>query len=511
MEQNTNINTKPKSKRTRTIAWIVAISLIAIGAFFLWKFLSPTKTQGFFDGTTINGLNVAGMSKEQASNLIATKLNQKRDEVEIELKYEDKSWKFYGKDFEVNPDILPIIESAYTYGREGGFMEKMSTVKKIQDQGFDVEISYKYVLAGLDQKIDEVVKEINTTALEPEVIFSPDKKEMFEVSEAKAGIEVDTELLYQKIDEEFSKSSKIVVDIPTKEVLPTSTREQTLQNLQLRAKFSTSYKSSIPERKSNIKLALSKFNGMVVLPEQVVSFNETTGARTAENGYKKANVILDGVYVEGTGGGVCQASTTLYNALLKADLEIVEVNKHSLPASYVPLAFDAMVSEGYSDMKFKNNTSSNIYIKAYGNDTDCYVEIYGQPFDAGVTLQRRAEFVKVIPHPGDRIVLDTNGEYSDKVMYKGEYFRLKYPREGYQSRAYIDYFLNGEKVESKLIRDETYQAQEGIVIEGVNELGEGMTLPENTVKLIGAQKAPQTKEENVKSNIEKNNPSHLNP
>lgn len=503
--------TKKKSKKS-VIFWIAFASLLAIAAYFLWQFLSGAYiNNGFYDGTTINGVDVSNLTSEQASNMIATILNEKRNEVEIELKHGDKSWKFEGKDFEVNPDILPIIESAYQYGRDGSFAQKLSTAKKIQSQGFNVEISYKYVLAGLDQKIDEVIDQINTPATEPQVVFNPNNKDMFEVSAPQNGVEVDREKLFEKIDEEFMKSSKIVVEIPTNVVAPEKTVEDVKANLVLRSKFSTSYKSSINDRKSNIKLALSKFNGMVVDVDQEVSFNETTGPRTAANGFKKANVIVDGVFVEGTGGGVCQASTTLYNALIKADVEILEVNKHSIPASYVPLAFDAMVSEGYSDLKFKNNTGSPLYIKAYGNDTDCFVEIYGKPFDAGVTVQRRAEFIKVIEHPGDRIVLDTNGEYADKVMYKGEYFRLKYPREGYESEAWLDYYLNGEKVDSKLLRHEIYQAQEGIVIEGANELGEGMTLPENDVKLIGAQKQTSTKADNVDKKISSDNPSQYNP
>ena len=503
--------TKKKSKKS-VIFWIAFASILAVGLYFLWQFLSGAyMSNGFYDGTTINGVDVSNLTSEQASNIIAAKLNEKRNEVEIELNYKDKSWKFEGKDFEVNPDILPIIESAYQYGRGGNFVEKLSTAKKIQNQGFNIEISYKYVLAGLDQKVDEVIGEINTPAVEPQVVFNPDKENMFEITEPQSGVEVDREKLFEKIDEEFAKSSKIVVEIPTNEVAPEKTVEEVQANLAQRSKFSTSYKSSIKDRKSNIKLALSKFNGMVVEPDQEVSFNETTGPRTAANGFKKANVIIDGVFVEGTGGGVCQASTTLYNALIKADVEILEVNKHSIPASYVPLAFDAMVSEGYSDLRFRNNTGSPLYIKAYGNDTDCFVEIYGKPFDPGVTVQRRANFIKVIEHPGDRIVVDTNGEYADKVMYKGEYYRLKYPREGYESEAWLDYYLNGEKVDSKLLRHEIYKAQEGIVIEGANELGEGMTLPENDVKLIGAQKQTSTKADNVENKISSDNPAEYNP
>ena len=154
---------------------------------------------------------------------------------------------------------------------------------------------------------------------------------------------------------------------------------------------------------------------MVVAPREEVSFNLVTGDKTPENGYQKAKIILNGVYVDGYGGGACQASTTLYNALILADLEILEVNPHSLPVSYVPLAFDAMVSEGYSDLRFKNNLEYPIYIKTWGDETRAYVQIYGQPLEEGLEIVRRAEFIGTIPHEGDTIVKDENKEYADQI------------------------------------------------------------------------------------------------
>ena len=95
--------TKKKSKKS-VIFWIAFASILAVGLYFLWQFLSGAyMSNGFYDGTTINGVDVSNLTSEQASNIIAAKLNEKRNEVEIELNYKDKSWKFEGKDFEVNP------------------------------------------------------------------------------------------------------------------------------------------------------------------------------------------------------------------------------------------------------------------------------------------------------------------------------------------------------------------------------------------------------------------------
>ena len=211
------------------------------------------------------------------------------------------------------------------------------------------------------------------------------------------------------------------------------------------------------------------------------------------------------------GGGVCQASTTLYNALLLADVEVLSVNHHSLPASYVPLSFDAMVSGSYSDLVFKNNLESPIYIKTSADDSEIKVEIYGQKFDDGITIKRRAELVKVLPHDGDKIVADVKGEYANRILYKGEYYRVKYPREGYESKGYLQYYKDGEMIEEKEIRHDFYQPQNGIVMEGVENPVEGMTIPASDVKIIKPQKVTKSTEEAIRNKLEKTNPSEYNP
>jgi hypothetical protein len=182
-----------------------------------------------------------------------------------------------------------------------------------------------------------------------------------------------------------------------------------------------------------------------------------------------------------------------------------------LPASYVPLSLDAMVSDGVSDLKFKNNFDFPIYIRTYSDDKTVGVEIYGKPFEENEYYKTRSEFIKIIPHGGDQIVADTTGEFSKYVLYKGEYHREKYPKEGYESKAYLLYFKNGELVSEKQIRHDFYQPQNGIVVEGTEELGEGMTLPKNDVKLIKPQVVSSVATENVKRKFDNRQSAQFNP
>ena len=115
--------------------------------------------------------------------------------------------------------------------------------------------------------------------------------------------------------------------------------------------------NSKQRRLHNVGLALSKFDGMTIKSGEEVSFNAVTSPQTVEGGYEKSIIIFNGQFVEGVGGGLCQASTTLYNAVILADLEVIEVSKHTLPVGYIELALDAMVSENWSDMRFKKQQS----------------------------------------------------------------------------------------------------------------------------------------------------------
>ncbi|MBQ9786299.1 MAG: VanW family protein, partial [Clostridia bacterium] len=492
---------KERSGRIVNTALILLciLSVFAIGGFALYNY--HISQEEFYKGTTINGIDVGGLNVTDASNVVQTNFNSNIKNISITLTYNNKSWNYTSADFEVVDDLTPLIQQAYSNISSSNIFERRIKYKEHKQNEGKINLSYRNMLGGFSEKLDLISNEIYQELKEPTVVFDPSSDQIFTYIEGQSEITVDRQELESLIDNSFMLSKNISVQIPTLEIAP----EQTINNLKdrtkLRSEFSTSYSSSTKNRKNNVKQALKAFNGKIVMPQEEVSFNATTGARTKENGYKPANIILNGMYVEGSGGGVCQASTTLYNALLLSNLEILEVSKHSLPASYVPLGFDAMVSEGVADLKFKNNTTQPIYIKAWGDNTNANVQIYGLGFDNGEYFKTRSEFVKTIPHLGDRIVQDTSGEYSNKVTFKGEYLRLKYPHEGYEANAYLQrYSVDGELLEEKLIRHEIYEPQEGIIIEGIEDIYDGITLPKNDVKFIPPQTSSSTNKNNV-SNV----------
>ncbi len=226
--------------------------------------------------------------------------------------------------------------------------------------------------------------------------------------------------------------------------------------LNLRGKFSTDYSSSINERKHNIELAVSKINGVILKSGEVFSFNKTVGQRTEENGFKNAKIIENGVFVEGLGGGVCQVSSTVYNALLLSGMEIKEYHPHSLSVSYVEKSFDAMVSYGWADLKYVNSTNgySVLLAKADGKKID--VEIYGVKNE--YCYERESVTTEEIPFTTK--LIDSEEVETDK-----SYVKVK-GKNGYKSEGYLKIYKNGKLIEKKLIRKDKYNSVEEITLQG---------------------------------------------
>lgn len=503
-----------KKKKEKGFLWFLGASAVSVALLICCQLFFANAITGkerFYENTKINGIDVSGMSVAEAENVVLTDMLEHKNDVKINLSCKDKKWILNGSDFEVSNKIQPIIMQVSKYGRDGNFFQNLKTEKQIKENGKEFQVSYVNLLSNMNEKIDEIISYVEQEQKPASLVFEPENQDPFSVDLGQNAILVNRDELFQKIDEGLKISNEVDVEIPIIEIENQIDIQALKDSVVKRSEFSTSYANSSSARKSNIKKAISAFNGMIVEPGQTISFNETTGKRTEEEGYRSAHIIVGGVYVDGVGGGVCQASTTLYNALLLADVDVLSVNHHSLPASYVPLSFDAMVSGDYSDLVFKNNLDCPIYIRTYADEKNVKVEIFGQKFEEGITVKRRAELVKILPHNGDRIVADSKGEYSNKILYKGEYLRLKYPREGYESKGYLQYYKDDQLLEEKEIRHDFYKPQEGVVMEGVEDAVEGMTIPASDVKIIKPQKVTKQTEENVKAKLEKQNPSEFNP
>ncbi len=228
----------------------------------------------------------------------------------------------------------------------------------------------------------------------------------------------------------------------------------------MRAKFFTTYYSSSEERISNIKLASQKINGVFLDVNEEFSFNEVVGERTIKNGYKNSKIILGGKFTDGVGGGVCQVSTTLYNAVLLAGLKVTESHPHSLAVSYVAPSFDAMVSFNLADLKFINNTGYPVLIKAFANDYMLTVSVYGKTMQENYV--RSSIITGELPAPKEETFIDLNNEYPD--INFGEQKVVSYSKKGLTSEGSLIKMINGKPVSIIKIRKDTYRGTKGLIV-----------------------------------------------
>ena len=220
-----------------------------------------------------------------------------------------------------------------------------------------------------------------------------------------------------------------------------------------------SLNSSQTDRVHNVRLACQKIDGTFLESGDTFSFNNIVGARTEKRGFRTAKIILGGRFVDGVGGGVCQVSTTLYNAVLLSGLKVVEQHPHSLAVGYVEPSFDAMVSYGYSDLKFINNTFNPIIIYASANGKVVTIKIYGQPLKE--TYQLKSVITGYI-QPKDECLNDTDFDDNSENFEK-QY--VIYPKKGVISEGFLIKKVNGKVQEIKLLRKDKYLPINGVYIQ----------------------------------------------
>ncbi|NQX47228.1 VanW family protein [Paenibacillus tritici] len=235
------------------------------------------------------------------------------------------------------------------------------------------------------------------------------------------------------------------------------------------AQFSTSLGASGPGRSFNVEAAAKAVNGTVLPPNAVFDYGKAIQKAQTEYGFREAPVIVNGKLQPGTGGGICQVSSTLYNVALRSGLEIVERRNHSLPVSYLPKGQDATFAEGYINFRFRNNTGKTLIIKSEVKGRTLTIKLFGT-FPKNVSYSVESRTVEVLP-PTDKYV-------SDASLPKGGTRVLLAGKTGYVVETYITRYVDGKAAERKKLSRDVYYAQKRVI--AVNRGGMSKsTLPES--------------------------------
>ncbi len=343
------------------------------------KVLENTDT--FFDGITVQGVDISGMTMEEATAAVTAVEASARPTIQLTMTYNGQNYVYDTDRFGFTYDTAQILEKAYAIGRTGTSEECYDAVQDLKENPVSYSITATLAEESVQAVVDDVAAQINVPMVNARAVgvdFSKSGSDRFQFAEGTSGLAVDTNDLKAKADAALAKEDKVAtLQVVANEVAPTLTVADMQPYVQKICSFSTR-STNTSAGNHNMALALSFCNGTIVNPGETFSFCQTTGNSTNGSlGYVEAGVILNGKSDSDYGGGICQASTTLYGAVLRADLTIVERHNHSWPSSYVPIGQDAAVSYPGTDFQFRNDTNVPVFIQAGMEGRTLTVTLYG--------------------------------------------------------------------------------------------------------------------------------------
>lgn len=411
-------------------------------------------------GVFADEVELSGLTKEEAEKAIADYVESRAEE-KLTLQIVEDALEITRGELGVSWNNPEIVEEALSLGKSGNLV---SRYKELKDLTVDNKV-YGLTYTSDEQLISEVVSGKCTKYNRDAVDLGLKKTGSgFEVIDGSQGIVVDEEAATEEIGrfvaEEFSEGNTQIT-IPTKITEPKGSREELAKVKDVLGSFTTAFKTSTPDRCTNLATGAKHINGTVVYPGETFSVYEAASPFTIKNGYAVGGAYLNGKVVDSIGGGICQVSTTLYNAVLLSELEVVQRQPHSMLVTYVQESADAAIAGTYKDFKFKNSTDAPIYIEGYTTkDKTITFKIYGQetrPSNRKVTYTNK--------------VLSRTPAATQLVADGGQgigFRRVESGHNGCVAELYKNVYIDGKLQSTEKVNKSSYMVSNRTVIYGVN-------------------------------------------
>lgn len=414
----------------------------------------------FYDGVSVDGIVIGGMTYDEAKNALRSREEELLMDARITVSYDDQKTTMDAEELGISTNLDSILKNAFTEGAQAKPLDQKydDIIEMTEGKDFSIQLELD------DTKLHNTIKKYSddTQLRAKEATAKFDKHaDKFIYTQSENGRKIDAESLYEQLKQKIAEEDFSDISVLGKVVLPEVSTDELKENTALIGSCNTKITAN-ENRNTNIRLMCEAVDGLKLDPGQTLSINDLVGERTAEKGFKSAPAIMDGTkLVDDMGGGICQLSGTLYNAALKANMEIVERVHHTWPSTYLPIGLDATLNWDDKDLKIKNTSEWPIYISAELVSGECVVKIYGQPLPEGIELEIRTEMLEEIDPPKPDIIYTDdlpNGERQVKVT----------ARKGYKVKAYRDYYENDKLIKSELISDDYFHEIQGVILEGSN-------------------------------------------
>ena len=453
-------------------------------------------TDKFYQGTVIDGIDVGGMTKDEAYNAVMEELPEEPVKIKIQLNLADKKLIPDFKNVTVDYNTRDIIDEAYANFRPvndsdlSQLAECYNGMQHLKKENQVFDSSYTIQINGVREVVEKVLniyKDEYSTVKNASIVEFDSDSHAFVIDKEKTGYAIDVDATVKAVEDLFASGVyEGIVTVPTVITEPEITEEMINETFGLiGSEFTTT--TNEDNRNTNIRQACDNINGTILEPGEVFSFNEVVGKRTYDAGFTSATVIAGGEYKQDLGGGICQVSSTLYNAVLKSDLKIIERHPHAWPSSYISPGLDATVDWPSLDLKFENDSDYQIIIVTWWDpdDLSCNAEIYGKKFADGVTIDTKAEIVSSWA-PGSTEYVE------DETMSVGSTSELRPAHQGVSARAYkVWYDADGNEISRDYYNSSYYNAYARRVAVGVLKPdGTYASIDPDTGEIIDAEPSP---------------------
>ena len=447
---------KKKSHAGAWIALLLVLAGLGAGGYFAATSYIHTKTINekvqpydslYCPGVYVDGIHLGGMTPEQAMNSVQSQIRQRHDAWKVLLTWNGSTVAEINSDmlgFSVDP--AQVMNDAWKQGHTGDKEQRYEQMTQLEQTPY---VAYTATPGGdtsvIDTKLNEIKSMIDKPATDATLAgFDPSLDYPFVFTDEAYGMTLNIQPVKERLYQMVSTMESGTVELQPERLEPSVRKADLMQHYMLRSSVYTPIdKHSTNERNMNIQRAFDFVNGYVLAPGKTFSFNNVVGERTEARGFYPAIEYVYGEHVEGFGGGVCQASTTIYQAAVCAGLQILKREPHSDSVSYAEYGKDATVywvGKRKIDLTFKNNTEDPIYIIAavQKDPTNrkrqiAKVSMYGR--DMGdVRYELESEITETLPAPfKPEYVKDTSGTY---VTYKDQEQSVSKAKEGYVVKSY---------------------------------------------------------------------------
>lgn len=420
-----------------------------------------------YPGVYVDGVNVGGMTLAQAQAAVEQVSATGGGEFAITVNIGNKSWSIDSATVPMTRNVEQVLGRAYALGRSNTtairgtsvtpFQERLNTALSLRTQPVSLQTGVTYDKATVRQLTDSIAQFVNRDPINASVATFDFNTRSFTFNSDSPGSYVDADALYNQVIAKLDGGESYATLTVEPEILLASVTKAELMNSFKKVSSYTTETTSNSNRNTNIKLSAAAINGTTVLPGETFSFNKATGQRTAEKGYLPAAAIAGGQSVDEIGGGVCQTSSTLFNAVARANMEIVERSPHAWPSNYVEKGMDATVNWPNLDFKFKNTSDWPIFIVAYYQSRKITVEIYGMSLGDGITI----DLESVVTYTSD---LPTEVKYVlNTSLAPGEQKTTVKARRGYEVDTHKIWYQNGQEIKQEKLFKSTYRTYQETV------------------------------------------------